>query len=44
MASGRRRQLGGIDRLPSGRWRARLIDPATGRRTSLGTFKTKCGR
>jgi integrase len=41
MASGRRRQLGGIDRLPSGRWRARLIDPATGRRTSLGTFKTK---
>ena len=37
----RRRQLGGIDRLPSGRWRARLVDPSTGRRISLGTFKTK---
>jgi len=41
MASGRRRQLGGIDRLPSGRWRVRVIDPGTGRRVSLGSFKTK---
>lgn len=41
MARGRRRQLGGIDRLPSGRWRVRVIDPATGRRVSIGSFKTK---
>jgi len=41
MARGRRRQLGGIDRLPSGRWRVRVIDPATGQRVSLGSFTTK---
>lgn len=41
MAQGRRRQLGGVDRLPSGRWRMRLHDPGTGRRVSLGSFKTK---
>ena len=41
MARGRRRQLGGIDRLPSGRWRARVIDPGTGQRVSIGTFATK---
>lgn len=41
MAKSRRRQLGGIDRLPSGRWRVRIIDPATGQRVSLGTHTTK---
>lgn len=41
MTRGRRRQLGGIDRLPSGRWRARVLDPGTGRRVSIGTFPTK---
>jgi integrase len=41
MAKGRRRQLGGVDRLPSGRWRVRLVDPGSGRRISLGTYKTK---
>lgn len=41
MAGGRRRQLGGVDRLPSSRWRVRMFDPGTGRRVSLGTFKTK---
>jgi integrase len=37
--SGRRRQLGAIDRLPSGRWRVRLADAATGRRVSIGTWE-----
>ena len=41
MARGRRRQLGGIDRLPSGRWRVRLVDPASDERVSIGTFRTK---
>lgn len=41
MAKGRRRQLGGVDRLPSGRWRVRTADPGSGRRVSIGTFKTK---
>lgn len=41
MGRGKRRQLGGVDRLPSGRWRIRLVDPATGRRTSIGTYRTK---
>ncbi len=41
MTRGRRRQVGGIDRMPSGRWRVRLVDPATGRRVSVGTFRTK---
>lgn len=37
----RRRQLGGIDRLESGRYRARVVDEATGERVSLGTYRTK---
>ena len=41
MGRARRRQLGGVDRLPSGRWRVRLVDPATGQRVSAGTFRTK---
>jgi len=38
---GKRRQLGGIDRLRSGRYRVRVTDEATGERVSLGTFVTK---
>lgn len=30
-----------IDRLPSGRWRARFVDPTTGRWTSTGSHHTK---
>lgn len=41
MPHGRRRQIGGVDQLPSGRWRVRIADPDTGRRVSLGTFRTK---
>ncbi len=41
MGRARRRQLGGVDRLPSGRWRVRLVDPATGDRVSVGSYKTK---
>lgn len=41
MTRGRRRQLGGIDRRPSGRWRTRVLDRGTGRRVSVGTFPTK---
>lgn len=41
MGRARRRQLGGVDRLPSGRWRVRLVDPTTGRRTGIGSYKTK---
>lgn len=41
MGRSRRRQVGGLDRLPSGRWRVRIVDPATSRRVSVGTFKTK---
>jgi integrase len=37
----KRRQLGGIDRLPSGRYRVRVTDEATRERLSLGTFVTK---
>ncbi len=37
----RRRQLGGVDRLPSGRYRVRLTDPATGARVSAGTYTNK---
>jgi integrase len=37
----KRRQLGGIDRLPSGRYRARVSEEATGERVSLGTFGTR---
>ena len=36
-----RRQLGGIDRLQSGRYRVRVTDDATGKRVSLGTFSSK---
>lgn len=41
MGRARRRKVGGVDRLPSGRWRIRLADPASGERVSLGTFPTK---
>ncbi len=37
----KRRQLGGIDRLPSGRYRVRVTDEATGERISLGSFVGK---
>jgi len=37
----KRRQLGGIDRLESGRYRVRVGDEATGERVSLGTFSSK---
>ena len=37
----RRRQIGGIDRLASGRHRVRVVDPATGERVSLGTYRTR---
>jgi integrase len=37
----KRRQLGGIDRLKSGRYRVRFTDEATGERVSLGTFGSK---
>jgi len=36
-----RRQLGGVDRLPSGRYRVRVLDPATRQRVSVGTYRTK---
>ncbi|HET6921257.1 MAG TPA: tyrosine-type recombinase/integrase [Jiangellaceae bacterium] len=39
--SRRRRQLGGIDRLRSGRYRVRATGEATGERVSLGTFAAK---
>ncbi|HET7487122.1 MAG TPA: tyrosine-type recombinase/integrase [Acidimicrobiales bacterium] len=39
--SKRRRQVGGIDRLASGRYRVRVADPATAERVSLGTFRTR---
>lgn len=37
----KRRQLGGIDRLKSGRYRVRITDEGTGERVSLGTFGAK---
>ena len=37
----KRRQLGGVDRLQSGRWRERTTDDATGERISLGSYPTK---
>jgi len=37
----KRRQLGAVDRLQSGRWRARVTDEATGERISLGSYPTK---
>lgn len=39
--SRKRRQLGGIDRLPSGRYRVRVTDSAAGGRVSLGTYPVK---
>jgi integrase len=36
-----RRQLGGVDRLASGRYRVRIVDPASGVRVSLGTYVAK---
>ena len=41
MARGRRRHVGSIDRLASGRWRVRVTDTASGGRISIGTFRTK---
>ncbi|MBA2283324.1 MAG: tyrosine-type recombinase/integrase [Acidimicrobiia bacterium] len=41
MSRARKRQLGGIDQMPSGRWRVRIADPVTGARVSIGTFTTK---
>lgn len=42
MGRRQRRQLGSIDRLPSGRYRVRVGDPANpARRLSVGTFRTK---
>ena len=35
-----RRAGGGVDRLPSGRYRVRIVTP-DGRRLSLGTYPTK---
>lgn len=37
----KRRQLGGIDRLQSGRYRVRVVDDETGERVTLGTFAAK---
>ncbi|MDP9387221.1 MAG: site-specific integrase, partial [Actinomycetota bacterium] len=37
----KRRQLGAIDRLASGRYRVRLVDQAGGGRISIGTFRTR---
>lgn len=37
----RRRLRGGVDELPSGRFRARVLDETTGTRHSLGTFQTR---
>jgi integrase len=37
----RRRTAGGVDRLPSGRYRVRIVDPASGERVSLGSFATR---
>jgi hypothetical protein len=37
----KRRTMGGVDRLPSGRYRVRVVDPGSGRRLSVGTFATK---
>src|SRR4051794_10299605 len=37
----KRRSAGGVDRLPSGRYRVRVIDPSSGARLSVGTFFAK---
>ncbi len=37
----KRRAMGGIDRIPSGRYRVRVIDPGSSRRLSIGSFPTK---
>jgi integrase len=41
MPARQRRHQGGVDRLPSGRYRVRVVDPATGLRVSVGTFDRK---
>ena len=41
MGRGRGRPTGAVDRLPSGRWRVRIADPAADRRVSIGSYKTK---
>lgn len=41
MTSRSRRHQGSIDRLPSGRYRVRVVDPATGERVSIGSFDRK---
>jgi integrase len=33
--------MGGVDKLPSGRYRVRVVDAGSGRRVSVGTFATK---
>jgi integrase len=37
----KRRAMGGVDKLPSGRYRVRVGDSTGGRRISIGTFATK---
>ena len=37
----KRRAMGGVDKLPSGRYRVRVADSTGGRRISIGTFETK---
>lgn len=39
--SRKRRQVGAIDRLASGRYRVRLVGDVAGERISIGTFRTK---
>lgn len=36
-----RRAAGAVDRLPSGRYRVRVLDPTTGRRVSIGSYDSK---
>lgn len=33
--------MGGVDKMPSGRYRVRVVDPGSSRRISIGTFATK---
>jgi integrase len=42
MSRGRQRPTAGaVDRLPSGRWRVRIVDPTTRRRVSIGSYRTR---
>ena len=41
MGTKRRRRVGAVDQLPSGRWRVRIDDPARSRRVSIGTWETR---